>query len=153
MKAQPFKRKAPDERRRAQLAAIHVRTKELGIEGAGYREFLRGITGLESAAGMDARQRGAVLDRLRALGARSHRTIGNEGRPGEPQERLAIALWRNLGEMVGVLDDPSDNGLRKFTAKLTGVDRLEWSDARQMNRVIEVLKQWTRRQQQKKAAG
>jgi hypothetical protein len=152
MKAQPFKKKAPDERRRAELAAIHVRTAELGITGDGYREFLRGITGQESAAGLDAHQRGAVLDRLRALGARSHRTIGHEGRPSEPQERLAIALWRELGEL-GVLSDLSDEGLRKFAAKLTGVDRIEWAEASGMNRLIEGLKSWLRREQQKIAAG
>ncbi len=148
---QAHRKKAPEERRRAELAAIHVRTAELGITGDGYREFLKGITGQQSAAGLDARQRGAVLDRLRALGARSHRTVGNEGRSGEPQERLAIALWRDLGEM-GVLNDPSDAGLRKFAAKLTGLDRIEWADALAMNRVIEALKGWIRREQQKQAA-
>jgi hypothetical protein len=152
MAMQSFRRKRPDERRRAELAAIHVKAAQLGIVGAGSREFLRGITGKDSAASLDARQRGEVLDRLRALGARSHRTTGNEGRPGEPQERLAIALWRNLGEL-GVLDDPSDNGLRKFAAKLTAVDRVEWCDARQMNQIIEALKSWKRREQLKQAAG
>jgi Protein of unknown function (DUF1018) len=147
---QPFKRKAPDERRRAELAAIHVRAKTLGIEGEDYHAFIKGITGQESAAGLDACQRGAVLDRLRALGARSHRTNGNEGRSGEPQERLAIAVWRELGDL-GVLHDPSDAGLRKFAAKLTGVDRIEWADARQMNKIIEALKAWKRRDQLKQA--
>ena len=128
-----------------------MRTAELGITGDAYREFLKGITGQESAASLDAHQRGAVLDRLRALGARSHRTVANEGGPAGPQGRLAIALWRDLGEM-GVLSDPSDNGLRKFAAKLTGLDRLEWADALAMNRLIEGLKAWMRREQQKKAA-
>lgn len=145
-----FKRKGPDERRRAELAAIHMRTAALGIEGAGYREFLKGLTGQESAAGLDARQRGAVLDRLRALGARSHRTSTNEGGPAGPQGRLAIALWRDLGEL-GVLTDPSDNGLRKFAAKLTGLDRIEWADALAINKVIEGLKSWKRRELLKQA--
>jgi len=151
MAAQAFRRKAPDERRRAELAAIHIRAAELGIEGAAYREFLRGITGQESAAGLDAAQRGAVLDRLRALGARSHRTVANAARPGEPQERLAIALWRDLGGL-GVLDDLSDNGLRKFARKLTGMDSIQWADALAMNKLIEALKAW-RLRAQKKAAG
>jgi|SRR5579863_3924808 len=145
-----FKKKAPDERRRAELAAIHMRTAALGIEGDDYRAFLKRITGAESAAGMDGRQRGAVLDELRRLGARSHRTIASEGGPAGPQGRLAITLWRELGEL-GVLDDPSDNGLRKFAAKLTGVDRMEWADALAMNKLIEGLKAWLRREQQ--AAG
>jgi hypothetical protein len=30
-----FKRKAPDERRRAELAAIHIKAEQLGIVGVG----------------------------------------------------------------------------------------------------------------------
>ncbi len=89
---QAHEKKAPDERRRSELAKIHMGSKALRIEGEYYRAFLKRVTGQESAAGLNANQRGAVLDELRRLGFRSPRTIGNEGRPGEPQERLAIAI-------------------------------------------------------------
>jgi phage gp16-like protein len=146
---QAHQKKTPDERRRSELAKIHMASEALGIKGDEYRAFLKRITGQESSAGLDTNQRGAVLDELRGLGFRSPRTIENEGRPGEPQERLAIAIWRELGDL-GVLHDPSDTGLRKFAATLTGLDRMEWANARAMNKVIEALKAWKRRESRKR---
>lgn len=134
-------------KRRRELAKIHLGAKALGLEGDDYRAFLQRMGGVDSAALLDSAGRGAVLDELRRLGFRSARTSDPDQRPGEPQERLAIALWRDL-DRLGVLDDPSDRGLRKFAAKLTGVDSMEWAAAPAMNKVIEALKAWRRREQQ-----
>jgi phage gp16-like protein len=139
---------ASDPKRRAQLAAIHQRTKQLGMSEDDRRALYVRKTGLDSAADMTDAQLGAVLDELRRLGARSHRTLEGTGRPGEPQERLAIALWRDLGRM-GVPADPSDAGLRKFAKHLVGIEVLAWGDAKQLNAVIEALKAWRAREQAK----
>lgn len=134
------------ERRRAELQAIHVRRRQIGLDEAAYRAMNLRVTGLESAGAMDARQRGAVLDELRRLGARSNRTRQREGqRPREPQERLAAALWRELAEL-GALKDSSEKGLRHFARKITGSDSLRWLDANAANKVIEALKAWRKRQ-------
>jgi phage gp16-like protein len=134
-----------DGKRRAELGKIHIATRALGLIDDDYRAFLKRVTGRESAGELDARQRGIVLDELRRLGFRSPRTLENTGRPGEPQERLAIALWRDLGRL-GVLEDPSDKRLRKFAAKLTQFDSMKWAPAAAMNKTVEALKAWRKRE-------
>jgi len=142
---QPFRKKEPDALRRAELAKIHCAAKAMGLDDETYRAMLLKITGKDSSAKLDARQRGAVLDELRRLGFRSPATLDPNQRPGEPQERLALALWRDLAEL-GVLDDPSQAGLRRFAKRTCGIDSLHWADALAMNKVIEGLKAWRARE-------
>lgn len=140
----PYRKREPDALRRAELAKIHCAAKELGLDDETYRAMLRKLTGHNSAAKLDKRQRGAVLDEMRRLGFRPPQTLNLDQRPGEPQERLALALWRDLGEL-GVLDDPSEAGLRRFAKRTCGIDSLKWADALAMNKVIEGLKAWRAR--------
>jgi phage gp16-like protein len=126
---------SPETKRRRAIAKIHCAKRDLGLDDETYRGLLQRVTGQQSAADLDDRALGAVLDELRRLGFRSPRTSEPDQRPGEPQERLAIALWRDLGKL-GVLDDPSERGLRKFAAKLIGVDSMQWADAPELNKVI-----------------
>ena len=135
-------------KRRRAIAKIHCAWRDLKLSDEVYRGLFERVTGRKSAAELDERALGAVLDELRRLGFRSPRTSDPNQRPGEPQERLAIALWRDL-DRLGVLDDATERGLRKFAAKLTGVDSMEWADAPAMNKVIEALKAWRRREQQR----
>jgi phage gp16-like protein len=139
---------SPETKRRRAIAKIHCAKRDLGLDDETYRGLLERVTGRTSAADLDERALGAVLDELRRLGFRSPRTSDPNQRPGEPQERLAIALWRDL-ERLGALDDPSERGLRKFAAKLAGVDSMQWADAPALNKVIEALKAWRRREQQR----
>jgi phage gp16-like protein len=142
---------APETKRRRAIAKIHCAKRDLALDDEMYRELLRRVAGRESAADLDESGLGAVLDELRRLGFRSPKTSEPNQRPGEPQERLAIALWRDLGNL-GVLDDPSERGLRKFAAKLTGIDSMQWADSPELNKVIEALKSWRRREQQRTSA-
>ena len=140
------------ELRLAELRAIHVRRRQLRMSDDDYRAMNLRVVGVESAGEMDARQRGAVLDELRRLGARSPRTTERHGqRSGEPQERLAAALWRELAEL-GVLKDPSEKGLRHFARRITGQDSLRWLSAADLNAVIEGLKGWRKRELAKRQA-
>jgi phage gp16-like protein len=149
----PFKKKDPAARRRAALAKLHCWRRDAKLDEAVYRAFLKGVTGKESAAQLSERELGAVLDAIRARGFRSPATSAPNQRSSAPQERLAIGLWRDLGELPGVLDDPSDEGLRRFAARMTGVDSMAWADAMDMNKIIEALKAWRRREYESRGYG
>ena len=50
--------------RHRELAAIHIRKKERGLDDDAYRAMLRDVAGVDSARDLDARGRRAVLQRL-----------------------------------------------------------------------------------------
>ena len=77
----------PAERRRAELARIHIGRKALGLDEDAYRTLLREVGGQDSAGALNARGRGAVLDRMRADGAFGRRSpVPRPGaRPAAPQ--------------------------------------------------------------------
>lgn len=136
------------DKRRAALAKLHCAKRDLGFSDEEYRVLLKRLTGKLSAAELTDRELGRVLDELRGKGFRAPATTNRTGRPGEPQERLIEALWKDLVDM-GVLDDPSPKALRRFVRKVAGVDSLKWADAPQMNKAIEALKAWRRREWEK----
>lgn len=68
MKKGTIKHRSPDDRRRAELAKIHLAKKVLGLDDETYRAMLRNVAGVDSAADLDARGRRAVLDHLHGKG-------------------------------------------------------------------------------------
>jgi phage gp16-like protein len=133
------------------LAKLHCAKRDLRLDDGAYREILRQVTGKESAADLDEIELGAVLDKMAKLGFVSPRTLASEGGPGGPQRRKAQAIWHDLGDL-GVLDEASEAGLRKFARRLTGVEAMEWADAGEMNKIIEALKAWRSREREKRAS-
>jgi phage gp16-like protein len=141
--------KSSDLRRNAMLAAIHAKKKQLGQSDEDYRATNRAVTGKESAADMTIDQLGLVLDNYRKKGVPSSRPSDPNERPGERQERMIWAIWKDLVRL-GAIDEANEKGLRAFAKKTTGgIERLEWLDATNANKVIEGLKAWRRREQQK----
>ena len=127
--------RAPEALRGAMLSKLHCAKRDLRLGDEEYRDLLRQKTGKDSARDLNDAELGIVLDEMRKRGFRSPATSEPNQRPGQPQERLAIALWKDLGAL-NVLDDPSEGGLRRFARHLVGVEAIEWADANQMNRVI-----------------
>jgi phage gp16-like protein len=125
--------------------------RDLRLDDDAYRGILRQITGKESAADLSPIELGAVLEKMARLGFASPRTLASEGGPGGPQQRKAQALWHDLGEM-GVLDDPSEAGLRKFARRLIGLEAIQWADAHELNKLIEALKGWRNREQLRRSS-
>jgi phage gp16-like protein len=133
-------------RRNAELAAIHVAVKQLGLDDATYRDFLFATTGRRSAAELSDGQRQQVIELLRSRGFK--RTVSAEKR----QKRIADnsqlgmihALWRRL-KYAGALADPSERHLSAFVKKMTGIERPEWLSPEEAIRVIEGLKSWLAR--------
>ncbi len=130
-------------RRTAELAAIYVAKKTLGLDEATYRDFLFATTGHRSAAELDDAQRQKVIELMRSRGFK--RTPAAEKR----QKRIADnsqlgmihALWRRL-KYAGALGDPSERHLFAFVKKMTGIERPEWLAPEEANKVIEGLKSW-----------
>lgn len=130
-----------DPARRADLAAIHVGKKALGMEDDAYRAMLWSIARVKSAGDLDFAGRRAVLDHLRKCGFTSARRA-----PGaqDPTSRKIRAQWLRL-KGLGVLRNASERALEQYVERVTGVTKLQWLSSDQASTVIESLKQWERR--------
>ncbi|MGH7915227.1 MAG: phage protein GemA/Gp16 family protein, partial [Candidatus Binataceae bacterium] len=127
-------------RRRAELAKIHVYKQRLSLDDGIYRDVLERVTGLRSAADLDAAQRGQVLDELKRLFMPA--PARPRPRPAEhaaPQIALIRGLWADAA-MYGLVRSRSEAALRKFARRITGRDALQWLSATDANKVIEGLK-------------
>lgn len=137
--------------RQAQLAAIHIAKKDLALDDDLYRQMLKEVTGKESAAKLTAAERTAFLDFLG--------TKGFKKKPGAKKrsfkkadfapERKMYAIWNELKEM-GALNNPNAS-LISFLKRMnvTDVDEVKWMDPLQIQKGIEVLKQFQKRQEKK----
>ena len=143
------RKKTSEERRRADLAQIHIAKKELGMDEDDYRAFLLGVAKVESAAALDFTGRQLVLAKLRQLGwdpGKCGRSSGKKWkRPEKGSQQSKIwALWFEL-HREGKVRDKSAKALNAFCKRMTDVERLEWLTPEQCNVVIEGLKDWQRR--------
>jgi phage gp16-like protein len=133
-------------RRRAELAAIHVAVKQLGLDDATYREFLFATTGRRSAAELSDGQRQQVIELLRSRGFKRTPTEEKRARRMADNRQLAMirGLWKKL-RYAGALADPSERHLSAFVKKMTGIESPEWLNPQEAITVIEALKGWLAR--------
>lgn len=143
---------APDPRRRAELAKIHLAKKQLALDEETYRAAVSRMSHgrTTTAAELTARERGALLEHFREAGFEGKRMAKRRsGRPEpggyRPQVAKARALWRSLWQL-GAMRDGTDRALDAFAKRQTGVERLGWCKPAQLNAVIEALKDWSRRE-------
>lgn len=90
------------EARRRSLAGIHIRAKEVGLEGDEYRKFLKDLTGVESAKDLSAEQRQSVLAALRSRPAKKPAAAKASEAPDQKSasENLRKALdYRQPGQV------------------------------------------------------
>ena len=132
--------------RRPMLAKLHLAKKELALTDDSYRDVLRRITGLESAAAMRVDQLDAVLREFARLGWKPKPAAK---RSALPQVRMIHAVWKDIVALQGHGDAAA---LRGFVARQTkteanpaGVSSPEFLDAAMGNRVLEGLKAWRAR--------
>lgn len=137
--------KSPEDRRKTDLAAIHIAKVELGLDEDNYRFILDSICGVDSAGKLDYMGRQKLLMYFRSLGWKP-------GKPGEKkppagrrkaqgQEAKIWALWFELYRLGGT-KSKTIHALNAFCKRMTEVERVEWLTAAQANVVIEALKQW-----------
>lgn len=129
------------ERRRIDLAKIHLAKRQLGLDDTAYRSLLRNVAGAESAAVLDRAGRLMVLEHLRWLGF-SPRPARRRASPG--QFRKIRALWLDL-HRNGLVRDPTEPAMRRYIRRMTGLARPDRLSLEQASTVIETLKQWRKR--------
>lgn len=133
--------KTPDQRRRSQLAAIHVLANLLHMDRPTYEAVLTRIAGVASAADLDAAGRHAVLDELHRLNGEDIRQrypeIDQAGRPVAPRAELRAMLGK-----IEVLLAKHGRGwpyAHGIAAKMFGTARLEWLKPAQLHKVTAAL--------------
>jgi phage gp16-like protein len=135
------------DRRRQELAKIHIGKVALALAEDSYRDMLQRVGGHRSAADLTDHGRRLVLDHLARLGAFGKKPVRHAARYGAAQARMARALWIELHQLGGTAD-PSDAALDAFVRRQTGdaVSSARFlSDPNQARPVIEALKAWIAR--------
>jgi len=137
--------------RRKALAKIHIAKKELKLSDDAYRDVIGSVVpGRDSAADLTDHQLHELLNRLHELGWRPG-LRRRETRPSPPMVWKAHGLWLELHEM-GSVRNPGWTALARFCKRMTGVQDLRQLDGHQGTVVIEALKSWLHRAQEKKKA-
>lgn len=136
-KQMPKRAKTSDARRR-DLAKIHIAKKQLGLNDETYREMLRNIDGVSSAADLDQRGRSKVLGHLRKLGFKSaHRSAKASGmhRPAATDRAPMIA---KIGAILSELKLPwcYADGIAK---RMFRIDKVRWLEPKQLHKLVAAL--------------
>lgn len=139
--------------RQRHIAAIHAAAAKLGMdtadksEGSEYRTMLQAVGGATSTTAM-------ADDALARVVKHLMRTLNPNGQQQRPKDGWQAAkirqLWSELAAL-GVLKDPSEQGLAHFVESQVRVTALRFLDTRQANRITETLKAWLARARAKAA--
>ena len=127
----PRSRMPAADRRRAELARIHIGRKALGLDDDAYRAMLRRTAGVRSAADLDQEGRAAVLDRLRANGAFVR------GSPTPPPERGP--LLRKIHMLLGERPVAYAEAILRRQMGDRSPARLEWAKPLDLRKVVAAL--------------
>ncbi len=144
--------------RTAHLAAMHMAQKALGLSVDDATALKLAVTGVASAADMNALQRRQYLAHLadlqaRAAVARGDKPAYSPNRPthtrnvdDEQDDRWAKAraLWHALA-VAGVVRTDTDAALMAYVKRQNPVEHWRFLNSHQINGVIEALKRWCRR--------
>ncbi|ECP1315059.1 regulatory protein GemA [Salmonella enterica] len=137
--------------RAALIKTIHIGKKELGLDTDTYRQMLLSATGVNSAGAMNMTQLTKTLAVMKAKGfvvkpsrkARTTRQLADY-----PQAKKLRALWLEMYAQ-GFVRDSSEEALRRWVKRETGVDGLQWLETDKASTAIEKLKKWQERELQK----
>ncbi len=135
---------APNPRRRAMLAQVHIAPKQLGLDDDSYRAILMRETGRMSAAECTDAELETVIAAFKRQGFTKSTDKPGAARKGparadHPMARKARALWLSLGYLCAI-DNPAEKALEGFAKRQLGCDRLQWANQSQSDRLIEALK-------------
>ncbi|HEA0272893.1 TPA: regulatory protein GemA [Salmonella enterica] len=126
------------------IQLIHIAKSKLGIDTDTYRQMLLSITGKTSTSDMNPGQLNKVLAAMKAKGfvvkpaskARTTRQLADY-----PQAKKLRALWLEMYAQ-GIVRDSSEEALRRWVKRETGVDGLQWLEPEMASSAIEKLKNW-----------
>lgn len=134
----------PSDQRRAELAAIHVAKKKLGLDDDTYRDLLYEWTGKDSSARMTPKQRQRVIENFRKMGFEKKSGEVDVQPDDAPQVQKIKSLWRQL-HRVGAVRNPHEKALNAYVKRMTDIQHVRWLPPKKANTVIEALKAWKER--------
>ncbi|MBW4648930.1 MAG: regulatory protein GemA [Kastovskya adunca ATA6-11-RM4] len=134
----------PAEERKRLLAKIHVAKKQLKLSEEAYRAFLQGVVGASSCKDLDISGLNAVLNAFKAKGFKTRLSPASSHKPRKDQTDKIRALWIELHN-AGKTEDGSEPALNVWIKRMTGIERLEWTNKKQRIVLIESLKKWLER--------
>jgi len=124
--------------RRRDLAKIHIAKKQLGMDDATYREMLLNVTGLQSAADLNSKQRWAVITHLKARGFRSRHDSAKSSGMNRTTAARRSPLLSKIGAILADLRLPwaYADGMAK---RMFGVDKVRWLRPDQLHKLTAAL--------------
>lgn len=141
--------------RQAQLAAIHIAQKSLGMSKDDAESVKLAVTGQASAGSMTTAQRAKYLAHLSGLQKNAAQSRGETPtydikRPamqrsvddqGDYRWGKARAMWADLASL-GAVDHDTDDALLAYVKRQTHMEAWRFLNTFQINGVIESLKRW-----------
>lgn len=121
-----------DALRKRQLAQIHMAKAELGLDDDTYRALLMDVTGVDSAAKLNAMARKAVLERLKSKGWKNKK----HSAPAVTAEKAPYV--RKIGALLAdmKLTWSYADGIAKQMYK---IEKVGWCHERQLRGIITAL--------------
>lgn len=137
--------------RKADLAAIHIAKARLAWTDDHYRDVLRTVCRVGSSAELDFAGRKRWLAHLQAcLKAEGKVAVSERSytkpkrKPLSPSAKKMWSLWMQICD-AGKAHERTMKALEAFAARQTGVDKIDWLKSKQVELVIESLKQFLER--------
>lgn len=122
----------PHDKRRRQLAQIHIAAKQLGLDDDTYRAMLREVAGVTSAADLSDTGRRKVLTHLQRLGWAPRR----KGRSTPAPDKAALVAKIRAQLAAAARPDAYADGMAK---RMFGIDRFEWCTPEQLRKIVAAL--------------
>jgi phage gp16-like protein len=140
-------------------AAIHVLKSKLQLSDDDYRALLKGLTQKTSSKDLSDKERQAVRDHMQHLAERMGvakpmrrrapgRTFAQAKSAASPRERKVWALWHQL-HRDGLVHDTSPAALNAWVQRTVHVAALAFATGPQLDTLIEALKAWQQRKEER----
>lgn len=146
---------AKTDTRQAQLAAVHIAQKALGLTADDALALKLAVTGVASAGDMTSLQRRKYLAHLSTLQARQ--AVAEGSKPAYQPQRAPLQhsiddarddrwhkarmLWTLLAQ-AGHVHTNTDAALMAYVRRQTNLEHWRFLNTVQITRVIEALKRW-----------
>ena len=125
------------DRRRRELAMIHVARRDLGMDEPAYRAMLLSVVNTDTARVLDDEGRRRVLDHLRSRGWQPKRQDPNRPHTLQAQDRRG-RMMRKIEAFLAEAGRPWKYA-RSILVRQGGPQRLEWATPGQLGDVIAAL--------------
>ena len=140
----------PD-RRKADLARIHILKAELALDDATYRDTLFTLARVRSAKDLDASGRAAVVDHLQALVDKAKRRQEYPGRPHNIESGERGPMLRKIEALLTDARRPWAYA-QGMARRMFHVDQLEFCSPDQLHKLVAALVIDARRRASKAAS-